>query len=199
MGTSHRHSIHNIISPFSRKEKIKPYRDGKGPRVNTATLYAVEVPEELVGPRLQKQMASAKIERQENGTDSFGTGEEVSCAASTFPPFICEVQEHFINEKEMFINLENKEGMIKYIGWFQSFEPDDRGGLEECWNIVLELADFDFYTAIRKESPPISAKEILGFWQTMAEISGALASIHTVVVDRQQYLTGGKHVAKVRR
>lgn len=89
----------------------------------------------------------------------------------------------------MFSNLKNKEGIIQYIGWFRSSEPNDYGGLEECWNIVLELADFDFYTAIRKESPPISAKEILGFWQTMAEISGALASIHTVVVDGQHYLT----------
>ncbi|KAK2044196.1 hypothetical protein LZ31DRAFT_566008 [Colletotrichum somersetense] len=89
----------------------------------------------------------------------------------------------------MFINLANKDGMIQYIGWFTSYEPDDVGGLELYSNIVLELADFDFYTAIRTESPPISAEEILGFWKTMAEISGALASIYTVVIDNQQYLT----------
>ncbi|KAK1977651.1 kinase-like domain-containing protein [Colletotrichum cereale] len=89
----------------------------------------------------------------------------------------------------MFTNLENMEGMIQYIGCFKVYEPDASGGLELYWNIVLELADFDFYTAIRTESPPISAKEILGFWKTMAEISGALASIHTVVIDSHQYLT----------
>ncbi|GKT57650.1 protein kinase domain-containing protein [Colletotrichum tofieldiae] len=69
MGITH---SHDIISPFSRKEEIKPYRDGKGPRANTATLYAIDVPEELVGPKLQKKMASAKIERQDGGTDSCG-------------------------------------------------------------------------------------------------------------------------------
>ncbi|TQN68622.1 Dual specificity protein kinase TTK [Colletotrichum shisoi] len=187
MGTSHRHSIHKIISPFSRKEEIKPYRDGKGPRVNTATLYAIEVPEELVEPELRKQMASAKIERQEDGTDSSGNGEMRYRFA--LKQFKSSKHDQFIIEKQMFSNLKNKEGMIQYIGWFRSSEPNGRGTLEECWNIVLELADFDFYTAIRKESPPISAKEILGFWQTMAEISGALASIHTVVVDGQHYST----------
>ncbi|EFQ30215.1 uncharacterized protein GLRG_05359 [Colletotrichum graminicola M1.001] len=88
----------------------------------------------------------------------------------------------------MFINLENKDGLIQYIGWFESHERDD-GGLEFYSNIVLELADFDFYEAIRTISPPISAKEILGFWKTIAEISGALASIHTVTIGGHQYLT----------
>lgn len=51
------------ISPFTRKQPIKPYRDGRGPLINTATLYAIEIPEELVEAKLQKQMASARISR----------------------------------------------------------------------------------------------------------------------------------------
>ncbi|KDN66944.1 hypothetical protein CSUB01_09145 [Colletotrichum sublineola] len=181
MGPS-RHS-RNLISPFSRKDPIEPYRDGKGPRVNTATLYAIEVPEELVGPRLQKKMPSAK----KDGTDSGANGgKRYRFALKQFKE---SKHEHFVNERQMFTNLENNDGMIQYIGWFKSYEPDDQGGLVLYWNIVLELADFDFYTAIRTESPPISAKEILGFWKAMAEISGALASIHTVDIGNREYLT----------
>ncbi|KAK2056910.1 hypothetical protein LY76DRAFT_517425 [Colletotrichum caudatum] len=89
----------------------------------------------------------------------------------------------------MFQNLHNTGGMIQYIGWFTCYEPDVHGGLELYSNIVLELADFDFYEAIRKESPPISANEILGFWKTMAEISVALACIHDVTIENRDYLT----------
>ncbi|KAK6223619.1 hypothetical protein QIS74_03563 [Colletotrichum tabaci] len=187
MGTSHGHNVHNIICPFVRKEKIKPYRDGKRTQVNKATLYAIDVPEELVGSKLQKRMAPAIFEHQEDNTDSSGNRGKMYRFA--LKQFDSSKHKHFISEKQMFINLENKEGLIQYIGWFRSYESDDQGRLKLYWNIVLELADFDFYTAIRRESPPISGKEILGFWRTMAEISGALASIHTVVVDQQQYLT----------
>ncbi|KAJ0381048.1 hypothetical protein COL26b_000890 [Colletotrichum chrysophilum] len=90
---------------------------------------------------------------------------------------------------EMFRNLENQDGMIQYIGWFRNFEPDADGIQQTYWNIVLELAEFDFYTAIRMESPPTSVEEISGFWAAMSEISGALASIHTVVIDHNKYLT----------
>lgn len=90
---------------------------------------------------------------------------------------------------EMFRNLEDQDGMIQYVGWFRNFEPDGHGARQMYYNIVLELAEFDFYTAIRMESPPTSVDEISGFWAAMSEISGALASIHHVVIDDNQYLT----------
>lgn len=97
--------------------------------------------------------------------------------------------EHFTNEKHIFSNLGGEEGMIRYIGWFQSFEPVENAGMQEYYNIVLELAEFDFYEAILQESPPISFDEIQGFWESMSEISRTLASIHTVEVERDKYLT----------
>ncbi|KAJ0340082.1 hypothetical protein COL922a_003718 [Colletotrichum nupharicola] len=149
---------------------MEPYRDGAGARDNNAKLYTIEVPEELVGPSLRKKMASAKIERLENiGGRQF--------------------KSLFNNETRMLTNLENNEGMIQYIGWFRNYEVDQKGGKKEYWNILLELADFDFYTAIRKESPPISFEEIHGFWSTMSEIAAALASIHEVTLGGKDYLT----------
>ncbi|KAK1845620.1 protein kinase domain-containing protein [Colletotrichum chrysophilum] len=178
---------HKDITPFTRKEAIKPYRDGKGRLVNTANLYDIEIPEELVGAKLQKRMASARISRQENlQGEAAGAGTKYRFALKQFKH---DKHDHFRNEMEMFRNLENQDGMIQYIGWFRNFEPDADGIQQTYWNIVLELAEFDFYTAIRMESPPTSVEEISGFWAAMSEISGALASIHTVVIDHNKYLT----------
>ncbi|KAF6804009.1 Dual specificity protein kinase TTK [Colletotrichum musicola] len=183
MGQIYRDSI----SPFSRKEKITPYRDGKGPKENTAALYAIDVPEEMVGLKLQMLMASARIKREEKVPEgSLSKGYRYRFALKQFMP---HKSEHFTNEKHIFSNLEHKEGMIRYIGWFKSFELVENAGMQEYYNIVLELAEFDFYEAILQESPPISFDEIQGFWESMYEISRTLASFHTVVVDGDEYLT----------
>lgn len=86
----------------------------------------------------------------------------------------------------MFSNLSGMEGMIRYIGWFSNYEsgPDGR---QEYFNIVLELADSDFYDTILDEAPPISFQEINGFWRSMSEVSRTLASLHTVEIDRHEY------------
>lgn len=86
----------------------------------------------------------------------------------------------------MFSNLRETEGMIRYIGWFSNYEPGPNSVLE-YFNIVLELADSDFYDTILEESPPISFQEIDGFWRSMSEVSRTLASLHTVVIDRREY------------
>ncbi|KAF4912759.1 Serine/threonine-protein kinase mph1 [Colletotrichum viniferum] len=181
----HRKFMHSV-SPFSQKVKMEPYRDGAGARDNNAKLYTIEVPEELVGPSLRKKMASAKIERLEN----IG-GRQFKSLRYRFAmkQFESHRYSQFNNETRMLTNLENNEGMIQYIGWFRNYEVDQEGGKKEYWNILLELADFDFYTAIRKESPPISFEEIHGFWNTMSEIAAALASIHEVTLGGKDYLT----------
>ncbi|KAI8186674.1 Protein kinase domain-containing protein [Colletotrichum sp. SAR 10_65] len=97
--------------------------------------------------------------------------------------------DQFSNENQMFANLRGTDGMVEYIGWFKSYELDATGNQESFWNIVLELADFDLYTAMRKESPPISSEEIAGFWDSLTEIVNTLASIHTVCIDSHEYLT----------
>ncbi|KAF6814113.1 hypothetical protein CPLU01_14472 [Colletotrichum plurivorum] len=178
---------HHSSSPFSRKKKITPYRDGKGTKENTAALYAIDVPEEMVGLKLQRLMASARIEREEKVPEgNLGKGYRYRFALKQFMPHKSEL---FTNEKHIFSNLEHKEGMIRYIGWFKSFELVENAGMQEYYNIVLELAEFDFYEAILQESPPRSFDEIQGFWESMFEISRTPASFHTVVVDRDEYQT----------
>ncbi|KAI8292810.1 hypothetical protein K4K56_005762 [Colletotrichum sp. SAR 10_98] len=78
--------------------------------------------------------------------------------------------------------------MIKYIGWFDSFEPVGEGR-QHYHNIVLELADFDLYEAIHEHGPPISSEDIHGFWESMFEISSTLAAIHTVTIQPFRFLT----------
>lgn len=61
MATSYR----ECVSPFSRKRKITTSRDSRGFAENTATLYEIDVLEELVGEQLQSCMGSARIDRKD--------------------------------------------------------------------------------------------------------------------------------------
>ncbi|KAF4900348.1 Serine/threonine-protein kinase mph1 [Colletotrichum fructicola] len=179
--------FHRSISPFSRKAKMEPYRDDAGARHNNANLYTIEVLEELVGPNLRTKMSSARFESFDSGID--GNHSKSWGYRFALKQFEYHKYDQFSNETRMLKNLNNQDGMIQYIGWFQSYEPDGEGGFHEYYNILLELAEFDFYTAIREQSPPISFQEIHGFWNTMSDIASALASIHTVTLDGQDYLT----------
>lgn len=93
---------------------------------------------------------------------------------------------NFTNEREMFANLRETEGMIRYIGWYSNYEPG-ADGVQQYFNIILELADSDFYDTILEESPPISFDEISGFWKSMSDVSRTLKLLHTVVIDQQEY------------
>lgn len=53
------------VIPFSRKRNITTSRDSRSLAENTATLYEIDVLEELVGERLQSCMSSARIDRKE--------------------------------------------------------------------------------------------------------------------------------------
>ncbi|OLN86226.1 Dual specificity protein kinase TTK [Colletotrichum chlorophyti] len=180
----------NCVSPFCGKDKITPYRHGKGPRENTASLYAINVPEELVDHELRITMSSARIERQ--GTESAECSNKGYTYRFALKQFKRHKYEQFDNEMRIFERLDQQEGMIRYIGWFQSTELVEEYGKQveqEYFNIVLELAEFDLYEAIQKESPPISFDEIQGFWDSMSDISKTLADIHTVIVDGHKFLT----------
>ena len=75
--------------------------------------------------------------------------------------------------------------MVKYIGWYES----ESGMLDprRTYNILLECADFDLYTAFRAESPPVLPEEIAGFWGSMLDIAKALRGIHNLEVDGYKY------------
>lgn len=87
----------------------------------------------------------------------------------------------------MFTNLKDVDGIVQYIGWYQCHEPDGNGQCIEYYNIVLERAEFDLYTAIRVLSPPISYLEIRDFWDTMYDISRTLMSIHEVEIGGENF------------
>ncbi|KAK1528151.1 hypothetical protein CPAR01_12709 [Colletotrichum paranaense] len=170
------------IMRILEKTEIKPHRDGRGPRKNTASLYSIEVPEEMVGMKLQKKMASAKFKRQGDRSPGFRY-------RFALKQFEFDKIDYFHNEARMFDHLRDKDGMISYIGWYQSLETDNEGAQREYHYIILELGDSDLYTAIRTLEPPVSPKEILGFWTAMSGISEALASIYKLKLGGVNYYT----------
>ena len=96
-------------------------------------------------------------------------------------------QRAFEKEKKVFKALQNQDGMVQYIGWYESssrWHPDTH---PITYNLVVELADYDLYTAIRKIAPPISSGEIRAFWDAMLGLSNALKSIHKLEIDGVPY------------
>jgi hypothetical protein len=100
--------------------------------------------------------------------------------------FLASTIARFKKEKQMSQALKNHDGTVQYFGWFQSTFSGSNGPVE-YYNLVLERADMDLYEAIRTRSPPGSPDEILGLWETMKDISIALASIHNLEVDNLPY------------
>jgi hypothetical protein len=72
------------------------------------------------------------------------------------------------------------DGMVRCIG---SYEDES----VSSYSIILEYGQFDLYTAIRNESPPITPSEIEGFWLGMLDISTALHQIHRLNLDSMEY------------
>lgn len=82
--------------------------------------------------------------------------------------------------------LRDKDGMVRYFGWFPSYETQGDQTIE-CYNLVLELGEMDLSEAFRKHIPPMSPNDILVFWERMRDVSFALNSIHTLKMDDLSY------------
>ncbi|OHE90942.1 hypothetical protein CORC01_13751 [Colletotrichum orchidophilum] len=177
-----RENYFNRIIPVLEKTEIKPHRDGGGPRKNNASLYSIEVPEEMVGLELQRKMASARFKRQGDPSQGFRY-------RFALKQFEFERPRNFRNEANMSEYLRDKDGMVQYIGWYQGLETDGEGTQHEYYNLVLELGDSDLYTVFRTSEPPVSPKEISSFWHAMFGVSETLASIYKLRLGGVDYDT----------
>lgn len=81
-------------------------------------------------------------------------------------------------EKNAFKLLDNRVGLIQYVGWFEYPEKNDEGSVSEHHTIILEYAETDLYKLFRDKSPPVFPGEIIGFWQGMLDVCQGVQSIH---------------------
>ncbi|KAI1339834.1 hypothetical protein F5Y15DRAFT_415753 [Xylariaceae sp. FL0016] len=176
-------SVKHIL-PFYRKERIDPYRKEKSHPDSNATLWAVDVPDELIGPELRKTLDDRLwrnlIVRGESQKVQNDAHQYYRFALKQFRP---NRKEAFDREKQIFTSLGQQEGLIQYMGWYSVADNMD----QPLMNLVLEFGDFDLYTAISSEAPPVSPSEIKGFWSGMLDISRALEAIHKLSIDGIDY------------
>ncbi|CAJ2504353.1 Uu.00g117470.m01.CDS01 [Anthostomella pinea] len=167
------------IVPLYMKEPIQPHRDDRPPPESNARLWKVDVPEELIGPKLRKTLIDSLWREQDVKTglvDSDGKELTQMCRCYRFAlkQFRSDRKSAFDRERKIFYALGPQKGLIQYIGWYD--EKDQDG--QQLYNIVLECGDFDLYTAFRNQAPPVSPPEIKGFYQGMLDVSEALYKIH---------------------
>jgi hypothetical protein len=68
----------NQIIPFYRQEEIKPYKNDRRPKIN-ATLWEIDVPEELIGPKLMADLDDNLWRKQDVETGLVDSEGNVSC------------------------------------------------------------------------------------------------------------------------
>ncbi|KAI0024210.1 hypothetical protein F4780DRAFT_776037 [Xylariomycetidae sp. FL0641] len=187
MGTSY----NQRIVPLCRKTKIEPYRDGYIPEEKDSTLWKVEIPEELMTTRLKDKLTFAMVQRELDtaGAAQAGqakvTGKYYQCVLKQFSP---SRKALFTKENIVASGLKSSDGIVLYIGWFQSTEVGLNGSTSETFNIVYEPGEMDFYTVIRKRAPPASPKGIEGLWTMMLHLSCALKEIHLLTIEPEKYI-----------
>ena len=96
--------------------------------------------------------------------------------------FSANKEKAYHRENHAFQNIGPQPGLIGYIGSFDWGDSENR-----THNIILEYADFDLFTAIRKEAPPILHREIKGFWCAMGEVAQTLHAIHSFHLEGHEY------------
>ncbi|KAG4441125.1 hypothetical protein IFR05_003415 [Cadophora sp. M221] len=164
------------IMPICQKQKINE----KG---GSATgIYLIEVQEEFVSADL-KQSASKYNSRED------GFGFRYQFALKTFHDGNYDL---FDNERRAFSGLKNHEGMVGYLGWYSHVcDPPPSSSqhpshtvaskvMEKTWNILLEYGDLDLEEYFLERLPPVFADEILGFWEDLFEVGGAIKGVHNL-------------------
>ncbi|KAI3319818.1 hypothetical protein HD806DRAFT_250208 [Xylariaceae sp. AK1471] len=171
---------HEQIVPITARTKIEPARDGLPKVDRKASLWVVEVPTSFVDEQLEE-----KLRYPDDDEDEASTRKADPHYRFVVKRFSEKRKDEFDSEKNIFNTIDEKEGIVRYIGWYTHCEKDPDSDVESTYyNLVLELGDQDLYSAFQKENPPITFAEIQTFWQSMFDVADALASIQVLDSDR---------------
>lgn len=77
---------------------------------------------------------------------------------------------------------------MRYIGIFDAPSTLTDGRPTKTWNILLELGQYDLYTALHTHQPPETPAGILSFWESILLVSSALVAFHNAEKDGVSYL-----------
>ncbi|KAI0128203.1 hypothetical protein F4776DRAFT_199282 [Hypoxylon sp. NC0597] len=157
------------IMPFCKRQRINL----KG---GTAQVWEVVVPEPLVHEGLAKVVRKPYLD-EEHGM----------CYTFALKSFTQGNSEIFEWEKDAYLALRDKPGMVRFLGEFEIDERDDDGTVVRTYNILLEYGEEDLeeFFASPENHPPNLNQETIEFWRSLAYVAEALDKIHNLQVKRE--------------
>ena len=93
----------------------------------------------------------------------------------------------FESEKEAFSGLQS-DSQVPIVRYLGSYTHDYGEGVDmgKTYNLLLEYGERDLYQSWADETnvPPVRAKEILRFWNSLFEVAHAIRHVHHLEVPR---------------
>jgi hypothetical protein len=93
----------------------------------------------------------------------------------------------FESEKEAFSGLQSDSQVpiVRYLGSY-THDYGEGANMGKTYNILLEYGERDLYQSWADETnvPPVRAKEILRFWNSLFEVADAIRHVHRLEVPR---------------
>lgn len=106
----------------------------------------------------------------------------------------------FETERDAFLALRGKAGMVRYFGDYEYVEVQtapttpqttidgEKSNVEvgkiSTFNIILEYADYDLHEYFREFAPPVFQSEANFFWTSMFEVAHAVKNMHDFTVNK---------------
>ncbi|KAF2490635.1 hypothetical protein BU16DRAFT_622209 [Lophium mytilinum] len=153
------------ILPFCRRQRVNT--EG-----GTAEVYRVSLQEDLVPDEMKKIIRRSKHVDKDYGV----------CYRLALKSFNSRNQAFYTWEKNAFLSIREKEGVVQYLGDFScdggpAYDPTPR-----TYNMLLEYGDQDLdgYFADQESYPPVRTTEILVFWKSLFKVADAISTIQTL-------------------
>ncbi|KAK8121989.1 serine/threonine protein kinase [Apiospora sp. TS-2023a] len=157
-------SEHHII-PITTKTLVKSDLGVASQVERRSMLWSVEVPEQFVLKRLKKRVSSEETR-----------GRHTHCRM-VIKQFSSHDKPEFDEEKNLYNGIGEKNGIVKYYGWFANRAIDEEGDCRTYYSLVLEYGEEDLYSVFNNMNPPVTTTHIRLFWKRMADIAEGLAAL----------------------
>lgn len=91
--------------------------------------------------------------------------------------FCSHYKPEFDEEKNLCNSIGEKNGIVKYYGWFANRAIDEEGEGRTYYNLVMEYGEEDLYSVFNNMNSPVTTPHIRLFWNRMAGLAEGLAAL----------------------
>ncbi|KAK8006643.1 hypothetical protein PG991_012940 [Apiospora marii] len=157
------------ISPYCRRQLI----NNKG---GTAQVWQVSMQDKILSPGLKERLRRSEFDDPEFG----------KCYSMALKTFTSENKDVFNREKQNYLAVDGLAGMVQYLGEYEIDEETHGQGVVRTSNLLLEFGDFDLEELFfSPKDPPSAFESIVGFWENLSKVAGAVEAIHNLKATRE--------------